>query len=168
MGGRVLVLNATYEPINVCTVRRAAVLVLKERAELLEHGEGALHSERLVMERPCVIRLMRYVRIPRDVHRRKITRKAVLARDAYTCQYCGRQASGLTVDHVIPRSRGGDSVWENIVASCAPCNRKKGNRLPGEVSMNPRTRPSPPGPTVFIRIASPRIPVAWEPYLIAA
>ena len=165
---RVLVLNASYEPINVCTVRRAAVLVLKERAELLEHGEGALHSERLVMERPCVIRLMRYVRIPRDVHRRKITRKAVLARDAYTCQYCGRQASGLTVDHVIPRSRGGDSVWENIVASCAPCNRKKGNRLPGEVSMNPRTRPSPPGPTVFIRIASPRIPVAWEPYLIAA
>ena len=88
---RVLVLNASYEPINVCTVRRAAVLVLKERAELLEHGEGALHSERMVMERPCVIRLMRYVRIPRDVHRRKITRKAVLARDAYTCQYCGRQ-----------------------------------------------------------------------------
>ena len=165
---RVLVLNASYEPINVCTVRRAAVLVLKERAELLEHGEGALHSERMVMERPCVIRLMRYVRIPRDVHRRKITRKAVLARDAYTCQYCGRQASGLTVDHVIPRSRGGDSVWENIVASCAPCNRKKGNRLPREVSMHPRSRPKPPGPTVFIRIASPRIPVAWEPYLVTA
>ena len=165
---RVLVLNASYEPINVCTVRRAAVLVLKERAELLEHGEGALHSERLVMERPCVIRLMRYVRIPRDVDRRKITRKAVLARDAYTCQYCGRQASGLTVDHVVPRSRGGDSVWENIVASCGPCNRKKGNRLPREVSMHPRTRPRPPGPTVFIRIASPRIPVAWEPYLVTA
>jgi 5-methylcytosine-specific restriction endonuclease McrA len=165
---RVLVLNASYEPINVCTVRRAAVLVLKERAELLEHGEGALHSERMVMERPCVIRLMRYVRIPRDVHRRKITRKAVLARDAYTCQYCGRQASGLTVDHVIPRSRGGDSVWENIVASCAPCNRKKGNRLPREVSMHPRSHPKPPGPTVFIRIASPRIPVAWEPYLVTA
>ena len=86
------------------------MLVLKERAEVLEHGEGALHSERLVMESPCVIRLVRYVRVPRDVHRRKITRKAVLARDAYTCQYCGRESHGLTVDHVIPRSRGGTSV----------------------------------------------------------
>jgi len=165
---RVLVLNASYEPINVCTVRRAAVLVLKSRAEVLEKGEGALHSERLELDRPCVIRLIRYVRIPRDVHRRKITRKAVLARDAYTCQYCGREASGLTVDHVIPRSRGGQSVWENIVASCAPCNRRKGNRLPREARMHPAKRPKPPGPTVFIRIAAPRVPLAWEPYLITA
>ena len=162
-----LVLNASYEPINVCNVRRATVLVLKERAEVLERGEGALHSERLTFERPCVIRLIRYVRIPRDVHRRKITRKAVLARDAWTCQYCGRQATGLTVDHVIPRSRGGQSVWENIVASCAPCNRKKGSLTPREARMHPRSRPRPPGPTVFIRLASPRIPVAWEPYLVA-
>ena len=168
IGSRVLVLNASYEPINVCTVRRATVLLLKARAEMLEEGQGALHSERLELARPCVIRLIRYVRIPRDVHRRKITRKAVLARDAYTCQYCGHEASGLTVDHVIPRSRGGESSWENIVASCAPCNRKKGNRLPREVSMHPRSLPKPPGPTVFIRIASPRIPNAWEPYLIAA
>ena len=168
IGGRVLVLNASYEPINVCNVRRATVLVLKARAEILERGEGALHSERLTFERPCVIRLVRYVHVPRDVHRRKITRKAVLARDAWTCQYCGRQAAGLTVDHVIPRSRGGQSVWENIVASCAPCNRKKGNKTPREASMHPRSNPSPPGPTVFIQLASPRIPVAWEPYLVAA
>ena len=129
-GGRVLVLNASYEPINVCTMRRATVLVLKERAEVIERREGAIHSERLEMVRPCVIRLVRYVRVPRDVHRRKITRRAVLARDAYTCQYCGRESAGLTVDHVIPRSRGGTSHWDNIVAACAPCNRKKGNRLP--------------------------------------
>jgi 5-methylcytosine-specific restriction endonuclease McrA len=164
---RVLVLNASYEPINVCTVRRAAVLVLKSRAEVLEKGDGALHSERLELDRPCVIRLIRYVRIPRDVHRRKITRKAVLARDAYTCQYCGHEAAGLTVDHVIPRSRGGESVWENIVASCAPCNRKKGNRMPREARMHPAKRPKAPGPTVFIRIAAPRVPVVWEPYLVA-
>jgi 5-methylcytosine-specific restriction endonuclease McrA len=163
---RVLVLNASYEPINVCTVRRAAVLVLKSRAEVLEKGDGALHSERLELERPCVIRLIRYVRIPRDVHRRKITRKAVLARDAYTCQYCGHEAAGLTVDHVIPRSRGGESVWENIVASCAPCNRKKGSRMPREARMEPAKRPKAPGPTVFIRIAAPRVPLAWEPYLV--
>jgi 5-methylcytosine-specific restriction endonuclease McrA len=166
--GRVLVLNATFEPINVCTVRRAAVLLLKEKAVLLERAERPLRSERLRLDRPTVIRLVSYVKIPRDAHGRKITRKAVLARDAWTCQYCGSRKPGLTVDHVIPRSRGGESSWENIVASCAPCNRKKGNRLPREVSMHPRKRPKPPGPTVFIRIASPRIPNAWEPYLVAA
>ncbi len=132
--------------------RRATVLVLKERAEILERGEGALHSERLVFQRPCVIRLIRYVRVPRDVHRRKITRKAVLARDAWTCQYCGSQAGGLTVDHVIPRSRGGQSVWENIVASCAPCNRKKaephparGPHAPPQPSAAARARPCSSG-----------------------
>jgi len=168
IGGRVLVLNASYEPINVCTIRRATVLVLKSRAEILERKQGALRSERLALERPCVIRLVRYVRIPRDVHRRKITRKAVLARDSWTCQYCGHQAHGLTVDHVMPRSRGGESVWENIVASCAPCNRKKGSRTPHEARMHPARVPKPPGPTVFIRIASPRIPETWTAYLPAA
>ena len=167
-GGRVLVLNASYEPINVCTMRRATVLVLKERAEVIERRDGHIHSERLELERPCVIRLVRYVRVPRDVHRRKITRRAVLARDAYTCQYCGRESAGLTVDHVIPRSRGGSSHWDNIVAACAPCNRKKGNRLPTEAAMKLRASPKPPGPTVFIRIASPRVPSAWEQYLLAA
>ena len=167
IGGRVLVLNASYEPINVCTIRRATVLVLKSRAEILERKQGELRSERLALERPCVIRLVRYVRIPRDVHRRKITRKAVLARDSWTCQYCGHQAHGLTVDHVMPRSRGGESVWENIVASCAPCNRKKGSRTPHEARMHPSRKPKPPGPTVFIRIASPRIPETWTAYLPA-
>ena len=168
ISGRVLVLNATFEPINVCTVRRAAVLVLKEKAEVIERGDHTLRSERMRMAKPIVIRLVTYVRVPRDVHRRKITRKAVLARDSWTCQYCGTSKPGLTVDHVIPRSRGGESVWENIVASCASCNRRKGNRLPVEVQMHPRSRPKPPGPTVFIRIASPRIPTVWEAYLPAA
>ncbi len=160
-----LVLNASYEPINVCTLRRATVLLLKARAELVEGSDEELHSERLTFKRPVVIRLITYVRIPRDVHRRKITRKAVLARDSWTCQYCGTQRSGLTVDHVIPRSRGGQSVWENIVAACAPCNRRKGNRLPVEIAMHPSSKPKPPGPNVFIRIASPRVPPSWEPYL---
>ena len=168
IGGRVLVLNASYEPINVCTMRRATVLVLKERAEVIERREGAVRAETIAIDGPCVIRLIRYVRIPRDVHRRKITRKAVLARDAYTCQYCGREQHGLTVDHVIPRSRGGTSAWDNIVAACAPCNRKKGNRLPTEARMPLRAHPRAPGPTVFIRIASPRVPDSWEQYLLAA
>lgn len=165
VGGRVLVLNATFEPIHVCTVRRATVLLLKAKAEVIEHGHLVVRSERFAMDRPVVIRLITYVHVPRDVHRRKITRKAVLARDSWTCQYCGSERLGLTVDHVIPRSRGGESVWENIVASCAPCNRRKGNRLPREIQMHPRKAPKAPGPNVFIRVAAPRIPESWEPYL---
>jgi 5-methylcytosine-specific restriction endonuclease McrA len=166
--GRVLVLNATYEPINVCTVRRATVLILKEKAEMIERSDARLRSERMALERPIVIRLITYVKVPRDVHRRKITRKAVLARDSWTCQYCGQSKPGLTVDHVVPRSRGGKSVWENIVASCGPCNRRKGNRLPREAQMRLRHRPRPPGPLVFIRIASPTIPDPWHQYLATA
>jgi 5-methylcytosine-specific restriction endonuclease McrA len=163
----VLVLNATYEPINVCTVRRAVVLLLKEKAELVERAEFELHSASTTLARPVVIRLVTYVRVPRDTHRRKITRRAVFARDEWTCQYCGSR-SNLTVDHVIPKSRGGGSSWDNIVASCAPCNRRKGDRLPHQINMHPRQKPRMPNPHVFIQLASPTIPATWKPYLQAA
>src|SRR6202790_4663186 len=163
-GGRVLVLNATFEPINVCTVRRAIVLLLKARAEVLEHSSITLHSERAAFARPFVIRLTTYVRVPRDAHRRKITRRAVFARDDWTCQYCGAR-SNLTVDHVIPRSKGGASSWENIVASCAPCNRRKRDRLPRQAGMHPRHAPRTPRAEIFIHVASPTIPAAWLAYL---
>ena len=159
-----LVLNATYEPINVCTVRRAAVLLLKEKAEILEHGTWELHSESTTLPAPVVIRLVRYVNVPRDTHRRKITRRAVFARDGWTCQYCGSRTN-LTVDHVIPRSKGGASSWENIVASCAPCNRRKGDHLPVHANMHPRQAPRTPSPHIFIHVASPTIPAAWRQYL---
>jgi 5-methylcytosine-specific restriction endonuclease McrA len=165
--GRVLVLNATYEPINVCSVRRAVVLVLKDKAELVERGGWQLHSERASISRPVVIRLVSYVHVPRDAHRRKITRRAVFARDGWTCQYCGSR-SNLTVDHVIPRSKGGSSGWENIVASCAPCNRRKGDRLPRQAGMHPRRQPHTPRAEIFIHVASPSIPAAWRQYLPAA
>ena len=162
--GRVLVLNATFEPINVCSVRRAVVLVLKQKAELVEQGGWELRSERASLSRPVVIRLVTYVRVPRDAHRRKITRRAVFARDGWTCQYCGSRSS-LTVDHVIPRCKGGASSWENIVASCAPCNRRKGDRLPRQANMHPRRAPRTPRAEVFIHVASPAIPTAWRAYL---
>ncbi len=161
-----LVLNATYEPINVCTVRRAVVLLLKDKAEIIEHADWELHSATRTMERPVVIRLVTYVRIPRDTHRRKITRRAVFARDNWTCQYCGAR-SNLTVDHVIPRSKGGGSSWDNIVASCAPCNRRKGDALLRQVGMQLRRQPRTPSAHVFIHVASPTIPVAWQQYLAA-
>jgi 5-methylcytosine-specific restriction endonuclease McrA len=162
----VLVLNATYEPINVCTVRRAVVLLLKAKAEIVEEADRELHSVTMTMTRPAVIRLVGYVRIPRDAHRRKITRRAVFARDDWTCQYCGAR-SNLTVDHVVPRSKGGASTWENIVASCAPCNRRKGNSLPRQVGMTLLRAPRTPNPNVFIHVASPTIPAAWRAYLAA-
>src|SRR5437764_11514376 len=164
--GRVLVLNATYEPINVCTVRRAVVLLLKEKAEVIERGEWELRSATQTIARPVVIRLVTYVRIPRDTHRRKITRRAVFARDNWTCQYCGSR-SNLTVDHVVPRSKGGPSSWENIVASCAPCNRRKGNALPRQVGIRLLTQPRTPSPHALIQVASPTIPAAWQQYLAA-
>jgi 5-methylcytosine-specific restriction endonuclease McrA len=166
VSGRVLVLNASYEPLNVCSVRRAVVLILKEKAELLEQGDRKLHSESMTLPNPVVIRLVTYVRVPRDSRSRRITRRAVFARDSWTCQYCGT-TSHLTVDHVIPRSRGGASDWENIVTSCAPCNRRKGNRTPVETGMQPRLKPRAPGPTVFIRVAAPVLPPAWRQYLLA-
>jgi 5-methylcytosine-specific restriction endonuclease McrA len=166
-GGRVLVLNATYEPINVCTVRRATVLLLKEKAEVIEIGPHDLHWARGSMTKPVVIRLITNVRIPRDSHKRKITRRAVFARDGWECQYCGARTS-LTVDHVIPRSKGGSSTWDNIVTCCAPCNRRKGDRLPRQANMVPAQPPKAPNPTIFIHVAAQTIPAAWEQYLVAA
>jgi 5-methylcytosine-specific restriction endonuclease McrA len=159
-------LNATFEPINVCTVRRAVVLLLKAKAEVIERSEAQLHSATHTIPRPMVIRLVTYVHIPRDTHRRKITRRAVFARDNWTCQYCGAR-SNLTVDHVVPRSKGGSSNWENIVASCAPCNRRKGNALPRQAGMHLLKQPKTPNPNVFIHVASPTIPAAWRAYLAA-
>lgn len=159
-----LVLNATYEPVNVCTVRRAVVLLLKAKAEVIESAERELHSATTSMTRPMVIRLVTYVRVPRDTHRRKITRRAVFARDDWTCQYCGSR-SQLTVDHVVPRSKGGGSTWENIVAACAPCNRRKGDAMPRQAGMNLARAPRIPHPDIFIQVASPTIPASWHPYL---
>jgi 5-methylcytosine-specific restriction endonuclease McrA len=162
----VLVLNATYEPINVCTVRRAVVLLLKEKAEVIEQSERILHSANTTISRPAVIRLVSYVRVPRDTQRRKITRRAVFARDDWTCQYCGSRQQ-LTVDHVIPRSKGGGSTWDNIVAACAPCNRRKGDALPKQAGMELRRVPRTPRADVFIQVASPTIPATWKQYMVA-
>ncbi len=135
MHAPVLVLNASYEPINVCAARRAIVLVLKGVAMTEEVNGHFLHSARLAIRIPSVIRLLEYRRIPRQT--RALSRKNILLRDRNTCQYCGTvlPSSELTLDHVVPRSRGGLSTWENLVACCHVCNRKKGNQLPVEANM---------------------------------
>ena len=142
MTGQVLVLNATYEPLNVCSLRRACVLLLKSKAELIDALERPLRSASASLPYPVVIRLLSYVRRPRAAARR-ITRRAVFARDGHSCQYCGVEGVRLTVDHVLPRSRGGPSSWDNAVTACAPCNLRKGDRLPHEIGMRLRTQAAP-------------------------
>jgi 5-methylcytosine-specific restriction endonuclease McrA len=161
---QVLVLNASYEPLNVCSVRRAHVLVYKGKAEVIEELEKPLTSATSTYPWPHVIRLVTYVRVRRAVQR-KISRRALFARDGWRCVYCGSASGRLTLDHVVPRSRGGDSVWENVVTSCAPCNLRKGNRLLEEVSMELPVRPKAPNPTLFIQLAAPSIPAGWLQYL---
>ncbi|HEY7198541.1 MAG TPA: HNH endonuclease [Gaiellaceae bacterium] len=164
--GHVLVLNASYEPLNVTSVRRAHVLVFKGKAEVIEHLAKPLRSATGQYVWPHVIRLLSYVRVPKAIQR-KISRRALFARDDWRCQYCGSDGGKLTLDHVVPRSRGGESVWENVVASCGPCNMRKGDRTPEEVSMSLRRAPRAPAPALFVTLAAPRIPDGWEPYLTA-
>ena len=163
--GQVLVLNASYEPLNVCTVRRAHVLVYKGKAEVLERLDRPLRSATDTYPWPHVIRLVTYVHVPRAAQR-KISRRALFARDGWRCVYCGTSSGRLTLDHVVPRSRGGNSVWENVVTACAPCNLRKGDRLPEEASMTLKRQPRPPAPVLFIRLAAPSgLPSTWRRYL---
>jgi 5-methylcytosine-specific restriction endonuclease McrA len=139
----VLVLNATYEPIHVTAVRRALVLVLKGVAQAEEHNHSEVHSAQRAIKVPSVIRLLAYRHIPQQT--RALSRKNVLLRDRNTCQFCGHQfpAGELTLDHVVPRSRGGSSSWENLVACCYACNNRKGDRTPEEAGLRLQRRPRP-------------------------
>jgi 5-methylcytosine-specific restriction endonuclease McrA len=163
MSRKVLVLNSTYEPMNVCSLHRAVVLLLKGKAEIVETATGLVRSERSSLAVPAVVRLVNYVRLPRADGKR-VSRRAILARDGFRCQYCG-STRHLTIDHIIPRSRGGVSSWENVVTSCAPCNVRKGACLPWEVDMWPSRKPRPPMPGDFVLAAQRVIPEAWLPYL---
>jgi 5-methylcytosine-specific restriction endonuclease McrA len=152
--------------LNVRSVRRAHVLVHKGKAEVIERLERPLRSAAGTYIWPHVIRLLMYVRVPRGVQR-KISRRALFARDGWRCVYCGTAGGRLTLDHIVPRSRGGDSVWENVVTACAPCNHRKGNRTLEEAKMELRVTPRPPAPVLFIHLAAPKIPNRWQPYLHA-
>ncbi|MCC7316479.1 MAG: HNH endonuclease [Planctomycetes bacterium] len=162
----VLVLNASFEPLNVVSVRRAVVLLLKDKAELVEAVEAVMRAEHIVLPTPSVIRLVSYVRIPYRM-RIPVSRRGVLARDRFTCQYCGGTPgrSALTIDHVVPRSRGGPKRWENLVAACARCNRRKGGRLPDEAGMKLLSRPESPRYVALAFVGHDGGPDGWRKYL---
>jgi 5-methylcytosine-specific restriction endonuclease McrA len=163
---QVLVLNATYEPLNVVSVRRAVLLLLKEKAEIVEAAEAWLHSEQLSLPLPLVIRLVCYVRIPQRFSL-PLSRRTVLARDHYTCQYCGERPgkANLTLDHVQPRSQGGETRWENVVTACGPCNRRKGDRTPDEARMPLGRQPRRPRYLALTLLEEPSAPPAWYKYM---
>ncbi|MFN2517559.1 MAG: HNH endonuclease [Jatrophihabitantaceae bacterium] len=157
-----LVLNATYEPLCVVPLRRAVVLVLAEKAIIVEAGSEVMRSERTSIQVPTVVRLSHYVRVP---YRREVplTRRAVLDRDAHLCVYCGLRAD--TIDHVRPRSRGGVHTWSNVVAACARCNHRKGDRLLGELGWHLAVVPIQPPATVAVVMGWAKRDPAWQRYL---
>lgn len=160
---QVLVLNATYEPLNTVSLPRAVALLLADKAEIVEAATAWLRSQHLTLPMPLVIRLVTYVRIPRKLPL-AVTRRSVLSRDGCTCQYCGRSLSSaeLTLDHVLPRSRGGKTMWENVVAACKPCNHRKGDRTPAEARMRLRRQPFRPR---YLALVVMDLPPAWQKYL---
>jgi 5-methylcytosine-specific restriction endonuclease McrA len=147
---RCLALNASFEPLTLVPVRRALRLVLDGKAEIVAaDGERVVRSAHLSLPHPAVIRLVKFVHVPRRF-RRQVTNTFLFARDTYCCQYCGRSQfvlrgrESLTRDHLVPLSRGGTNDWTNCVTACSTCNTRKGNHLPGEVGMHPRTPPVEP------------------------
>jgi 5-methylcytosine-specific restriction endonuclease McrA len=160
----VLVLNENYLPLNICKVRRAVVLVLIGKAEVVEDGRGHFSSVRDEFDIPSVIRLIYLVR--KKSHPRKMTKLEIFNRDKYICQYCGREIKELTLDHVIPRRNHGQHTWENVVTACIPCNRRKAGRTPSEAGMPLLRQPRAPGnvgfyvPYQFLRARD-----EWQKYL---
>jgi 5-methylcytosine-specific restriction endonuclease McrA len=136
------VLNQNYEPLNVCNEKRAIVLVSRGKAEVLEHGAGLLRSPSQSVQRPSVIRLIYLIKRPRP--KARLTRKEIFLRDGHTCQYCGAKGKDLTIDHVIPRHRGGRHTWENLVSACRACNHRKGGKTLDEAKMSLRRLPFQP------------------------
>lgn len=159
-------LNATYEPLSVVSVRRAVVLLLKDKAEMVEATRARLRAEKLTMPVPSVIRLVAYVRLPHHMAL-PVSRRTILARDNFTCQYCGDTPgrAQLTIDHVLPTSRGGPNDWDNVVTACLACNQRKGNRTPEEAGMPLLAKPSRPRYVALVLVRQGRASESWMKYM---
>lgn len=162
--GRALLLNASFEPLCVVSERRAVVLVLKEKAEIIEPTDRELHAERLTVAVPSVIRLRRFVRVPYR-SRVPLSRRAVFVRDGHRCQYCNGPAENL--DHVVPRSRGGEHSWENVVAACRTCNMRKEDRMLHESGLALRRAPRAPHSSLWLVANGNGVAPDWGQYLPA-
>jgi 5-methylcytosine-specific restriction endonuclease McrA len=161
--GRVLILNQNYEPLSICSARKAVVLQVLGKVEVIESSDRMVHtvSQRYIL--PSIVRMSRLIHVPRK--RILLSRNNIIKRDNHRCQYCGTDKSPFTVDHVIPRDRGGLDTWENLVCACSLCNGRKRNRTPQEAGMQLLRKPRKPGYLFFIQTLV-RIPdERWKPYL---
>ncbi len=159
---RALVLNATFEPLGIISTRRALLLVLDTKAEMVHATDRWFRAERVALPEPSVVRLERYVRVPHD-RTVAVNRRTVFARDSHRCQYCGLAAE--SIDHVMPRSRGGLHAWDNVVAACRRCNTRKEDRLPHEVGLVLRCTPVAPRQRIWLLALSGGARDDWAPYL---
>ncbi|MEA2063238.1 MAG: HNH endonuclease [Gemmatimonadota bacterium] len=160
----VLVLNSSFQPLQVCQARRALVLVIGGKAEVVEyHDHLYVHSVSQAFRLPCVVRLMRYIHTGRRVI--SLNRRNILRRDGHRCQYCGTTRVPLTTDHVIPRSLGGDDSWENLVTACVRCNNKKGARTPEKAGLELVARPKRPHFFSFFHFFPSQSQDKWRRYL---
>jgi 5-methylcytosine-specific restriction endonuclease McrA len=160
-----LVLNATYEPLSIVPARRAVCLVLADKADVVVDDGSVMRSASRHVATPLVIRLRYVVKVPYR-RRTSLSRRAIFARDEHRCQYCGGAAD--SIDHVMPRSRGGQHTWENVAAACRPCNLRKRDRTPVEADMRLARQPLAPRDMAWIALSVARVPDAWLPYLARA
>ncbi len=164
LSSKVLVLNSSYEPLSICDARKAFLLLFCGKAvPVAHHPEKMFCSVSSRFPLPSIVRLNVFVRVP--FKKIMLNRKNILRRDALRCQYCGRTDQPLTVDHILPRSRGGEDSWENLITACRRCNTKKGSRTPSEAGMTILSRPVRPNHIVFMQQFTAAVSDEWKPYL---
>ena len=159
----VLVLNQNYQPLNICSVRRAIVLMGRGKAELIVNGRGEIRSSSEAFPMPSVVRL--YYMVKKPMVERRLSRQALFYRDNFTCQYCGVSTKKLTIDHMIPRSRNGKHVWENVVSACADCNHKKAGLTLRESELKLKASPKSPSPNPYYIFQHRNIAEEWKPFI---
>ena len=165
-----LILNATYEPLQIVHWKKALRMLFQGKVEVLAEYDRIIRSVTVGVKLPSVLRLLHYVKVRRYHHRVRFTRANLYARDSYTCQYCGVKGPGsaLTYDHMLPLARGGGTTWENIVTCCISCNRKKGGRTPEEAGIRPRRVPKAPSGfphKIYFHLQHRRAPESWKDYV---
>ncbi|MBD3373665.1 HNH endonuclease [candidate division KSB1 bacterium] len=163
---RVLLLNANYEPLTIISARKAILLLYMEKVEMIERRELWVRSIHMALPLPSVIRLREYIRLP--YRRVELTRRNILKRDGYRCQYCGSKNRHMTIDHIIPRRRGGLDSWENLVCACIECNHRKGDKSLEQANLKLISRPRRPNRLFFLRNFIGQDEEPWKPYLYAS
>ena len=159
-----MVLNQNYEPLSICNVKKAIILLFLDKAEIIvESDTRVLRSISRIIPLPSVVKLLHYIKVPyKNII---LSRKNILRRDNHQCQYCGNGHGSLTIDHIMPKSRKGDETWENLVCACVDCNNRKGDRTPDEARMPLMKKPIRPNHVMFLRQFVGNVNDGWKPYL---